>query len=74
MMATLKGVVVLPNLGTIGGQRIWIGYTKPGQISEAKVQLDLLGCYCGVDLRMGLGIGLGVLGTATGSGIELGPM
>lgn len=57
MMATSKGVVVLPNLGTIAGQRILIGYTKPGQKSEAKAQLDLLGCYCGVDLRMGLGIG-----------------
>lgn len=57
MMTSLKDVVVPPNLGTIGGQRIWIGYTKPGQISEAKVQLDLLGCYCEVDWKMGLGIG-----------------
>lgn len=73
-MTSLKGAVVLPNLETIGGQRIWIGYTKPGQISEAKVQLDLLGCCCELDLKMGLGMGLGVLGIATGLGIELGPM
>lgn len=57
MIASLKGAVVLQNLETIGGRRIWIGYAKPGQISEAKVQLDLLACYCGFDLRMGLGIG-----------------
>lgn len=56
-MASLKGVVVLLNLEMIGGQRIWIGYTKPVQISEAKVQLDLLGCCCEVDLKMGFGIG-----------------